>query len=90
MNPKIVRETPPVDTGRNILVSQSLAAALSVTTETDWESLFYQFRLNLQSRIVGSDERELLKLQGKIEHIGELETFFCKLVSSKTQIAAFR
>lgn len=67
-----------------ILISAPLRAAICEGSTAEWESLFQEFRLDLQSRIVGSDDhRDLLKLQGKLETINELEQFFKSLPSVK-------
>jgi hypothetical protein len=51
------------------------------THPNDWKSLCNEFRFNLQSRIVAtSDDRELHKLQGKIEYVSELEKFFLEIL----------
>lgn len=55
---------------------------LQQTDKSQWEQIFNEFRLNLQSRIAGSDERDLLKLQAKLEYINELEKFFLEMISS--------
>lgn len=53
----------------------------SQTDKYQWESLFSEFRLNLQSRMAGLDERDLLKLQAKQEYTMELEKFFLDIIS---------
>lgn len=42
--------------------------------------LFTNLRLNLQGRILGSSSDELVKLQGKLEYLAELENFFTSFV----------
>lgn len=59
-----------------IHITAGLRARLIETNRADWESLFNEFRLELQCRIAGSDDRELLKLQAKIDWVNELEGFF--------------
>lgn len=59
-----------------IPITDHLLYGIRQTDLRHWESLFQGFRFNLQNRIVGSDDRELLKLQAKIEEINELEQFF--------------
>lgn len=54
----------------------------SQTDKHEWHSLFNEFRLNLQSRIVGSDERGLLKQQAKLEFTNELEKFFLSIIET--------
>jgi uncharacterized membrane-anchored protein len=64
-------------TDHKVRITTELRAILATATEADIRSLFQGFRLNLQSRIVAiSDDRELHKLQGKLEFVGELENFF--------------
>lgn len=44
------------------------------------KDLFGKFRLDLQSRILGVQDADLIKLQGKIEFCNELEKFFLGLL----------
>lgn len=67
-----------------ILIPLPLRAAICEASSIWWESLFQEFRLELQGRIVGSGKkRDLLKLHAKLEYINELEQFFKSLPSVK-------
>lgn len=44
------------------------------------KQIFEQFRLDLQGRILGVQDVDLIKLQGKIEFCNELENFFLGLL----------
>lgn len=70
---------PEADT---IGVTEHLFQLLQQTTEKDWNSLFIEFRLNLQSRILALSKEELVELQGKIRGINELESFILNIIKS--------
>lgn len=60
-----------------IPVSVRLGSVIKTTNQSEWESLFNFMRLNLQDRVRGNETvTDINKLQGKIEFIGELKTFF--------------
>lgn len=63
-------------------ISLELWQLLQQSTKGDWESLFIEFRLNLQNRIIGLKGDDLIKLQGKLELINEIESFFIKVIHS--------
>lgn len=67
----------------NVCIPPHMHEQLAQTFVSEWEYLFDQFRLNLQGRIAGADERQLLKLQGNIEYSMELEKFFKELLGQK-------
>lgn len=70
-------------TTSEIRITAELRGIIATSSKRDVVSLFQSFRLNLQSRIVAvSDDRELHKLQGKLEYVTELEKFFLKLLKS--------
>lgn len=65
-----------------IRISQHLWEVIQTGDLKHWESFFNEFRLNLQSRIAAiSDDRELHKLQGKIEEVTEIEQVFIGLLT---------
>jgi len=66
-----------------IRITTNLFQLIQSAHKEEWQSLFNEFRLNLQNRLVGSDKRELLKLQGKIEEVTEIEQFFDGLYHPK-------
>lgn len=68
---------------QKILITRNLHSLIQQTESTEWEYLFRQLRLNLLSRISGCDDRELIKLQGKIEWSDELEKFFKDVIANK-------
>lgn len=80
---KIRVSNEPQGRNKNIIhVSEHFHQAIAgYTTAVEWETLFDQFRLNLQSRIVGADNRELLKLQASLEYSVEIEKFIKELLS---------
>jgi len=53
---------------------------LSLLDKTEYALLFQNFRLDLQSRILGLSGDDLIKLQGKLEYANELEKFFSSLL----------
>jgi hypothetical protein len=66
--------------GNTIIIPTHMQAGLQQTTPREWEYLFKQFRLNLQNRIPGADDRGLVKVQGNMELMAELEKFFKEAV----------
>ena len=62
-----------------IPIPTSLREGLRFVNDQEVELLFMNLRLNLQGRILGLDDRELIKLQGKLEYLSELEKFFYDL-----------
>jgi len=67
-----------------VRMTQRLWDVIQLGELRDWESLFNEFRLNLQGRIAAaSDDRELLKLQGKIEEVTEIEQLFIGLLTKQ-------
>lgn len=69
-----------------VRITERMFAIIGQCDRQEWSSLFNEFRLNLQSRIAGSDERELLKLQAKIEQVNELDKFFENLISAPAKL----
>jgi hypothetical protein len=68
----------------DIPVSPQFHGTILQTDKLDWLILFQNFRLNFRSRIGGCRSNDdLLKLQGKLETIEELQTFFIEML--KTQ-----
>jgi hypothetical protein len=80
----VVSDNPSGRDRNKIFISPHFHETLGRTINQEWEWLFDQFRLNLQSRIAGADERQLLKLQGNIEYTMELEKFFKEALGAKT------
>lgn len=83
MKPVVSNEPSGRDRNK-IFIPQHFHEMLGQTFTQEWEWLFDQFRLNLQSRIAGADERQLLKLQGNIEYTNELEKFFKEVLGAKS------
>lgn len=79
-----ISDNPSGRDRNKIFLSPHFYQTLSQTVPQQWEWLFDQFRLNLQSRIAGVDERQLLKLQGNIEYTIELEKFFKEVLGAKS------
>jgi hypothetical protein len=66
-----------------ISISTELHAILGQASAADLKTLFQNFRLNFRSRIVGcTTTDDLLKLQGKIAAIDELEKYFLGILRS--------
>ncbi len=63
-----------------IPVPQLLLERLNALPKNDMSNLFQHLRLDLQSRITGLDDRDLLKLQGKLDYLNEFENFFLDLL----------
>jgi len=78
-----INETPTNNVEPNVVrVSQHFFNVInSQTDKLQWKSLFNEFRLNLQSRMTGLDERGLFELQAKMEYSRELEKFFLDIVA---------
>jgi hypothetical protein len=82
MTATISDELSPKTKPNVLRITQQLWEAIQMGNLRDWESFFNEFRLNLQGRIAAaSDERELLKLQGKIEEVTEIEQVFIGLLT---------
>lgn len=75
----IISDEYPSDINK-IHVPTHMQAGLQQTTPREWEFLFKQFRFNLQNRIMGADDRALVKVQGNMEYLNELEKFFKETV----------
>ena len=78
----IVSDNPHGRDHNIINVPTRMHAILCQTEPFQWEFLFDQFRLNLQSRIAGADSPSLLKLQGNIEYMNEIEKLFKEIVGT--------
>lgn len=65
--------------GEAIPVHPMILEAMKMTTPAEWKVLFQNLRLNLQGRILGLSGDDLIKLQGKLSYLDELEIFFSNL-----------
>ena len=59
-----------------VYVSSALKQMFDTIPKEGWKVLVRGFRRNLRSRILGLQGEELIKLQGKLEFVNELENFF--------------
>jgi hypothetical protein len=84
MTPKQVDTTFRKLTGQEVAITPHLFSVIQQGNPNEWESLFASLRLALQSRLAGAQSvNDLLKLQGKVEYIDELEAFFTRILSPK-------
>jgi hypothetical protein len=67
---------PQLKGGGVIPIPSLLRDALRGTHAHQRGLLFQNLRLDLQSRVSTLDDRDLIKLQGKLDYINELENFF--------------
>lgn len=67
---------PQLKDGGIIPIPSPLREVLHAGAATDYKLLFQNLRLNLQSRVSGLEDRDLIKLQGKLEYLAEMENFF--------------
>lgn len=70
----------PVPKAGDIPVSSHFLEVVVRLTRAEVVDLFQYMRLDLQSRILGLDDRGLVQLQGKVEYCNELEKFFLSLL----------
>lgn len=80
MKPVIKSQNLPFPKGGEIIFTQHQFELLCRVNKSDWEYICQGFRLDLQSRILGCSGDDLIKLQGKLEYINEIETFFTSLL----------
>jgi hypothetical protein len=66
--------------GGDIPIPSPLREILQSTDKHQLVQMFQNLRLDLQSRISNLDDRELVKLQGKLDYLNELEIFFTTLL----------
>lgn len=66
--------------GLTIAITEQFAGALRETPKRHVELFFTNLRLNLQGRILGLSTDDLIKLQGKLDYLAELEKLFTGLV----------
>lgn len=71
---------PPIPKAGIIKIHTRLFEVFQMVDKSQLTALFQNLRLDLQSRISSLGDRDLVKLQGKIEHIDELEKFFLGLL----------
>jgi hypothetical protein len=55
-------------------ISLELHAAINQVNKQDWQALFQNFRLSFRSRILSRQGDGLVKLQGMLEGVNEIET----------------
>jgi hypothetical protein len=73
--------TQPELKGGGVIPTPSLLREqLKLLDHFQLEQLFMNLRLDLQSRVLSLDDRELIKLQGKLDYLNELEMFFNTLL----------
>lgn len=69
---------------KNVMyVSDRVRGVFQQLGSGELRNVIEQFRLNLQSRIVGCDDRTLLKLQGNLEYLNEIEKTFKDIIILK-------
>lgn len=66
--------------GAAIPVKPEIVEVFRMISRQDRELLFINLRLNLQGRILGLSGDDLIKLQGKLEYLTELDKFFTGFV----------
>lgn len=71
---------PQLKGGGDIPIPSPLRTALQMGSSAEYRLLFQNLRLDLQSRVSTLEDRELIKLQGKLDYLNELEKFFQGLV----------
>lgn len=69
-----------VPVGGEIAIPSFMFSIFGKLSKPDLVRLFQLFRLDLQSRILGLAEQDLIKLQGKLDYVNELEIFFLGLL----------
>lgn len=72
----VISDNPSILPPNDIRLTSHHAEMLKMVLPSEWQLLFFNFRLQLQSRIAGADTSTLLKLQGNMEYLNELEKFF--------------
>jgi hypothetical protein len=78
-----VSDAPATRDTNIIHVPVDMHAAFARTSTFQWDFLFEQFRRNLAGRIPGCTlDRDLVKVQGNMEYINEIEKFFKDVSSS--------
>ena len=61
---------------RVIPIGPEVYASIQLASQENWRNLFEFIRLNLRSRITSLEGQDLIKLQGKLEAIDEVEKLF--------------
>lgn len=75
----ITSSLQPIQFKSEIPVPQYMRDHLTGVNSQDWTNFFRHIQLNLQDRILGLSGDDLIKLQGKLELIGEFDNLFKKL-----------
>jgi hypothetical protein len=73
-------EYPQLRSAAEIPVPLMVLEVLKNLDKRQTKLLFENLRLDLQSRVSTLEDRELIKLQGKLDYLGELENFFTSLL----------
>lgn len=80
MQLKLSDNQPPKAKGGEIYITNEQRERLVTLDKSDYNHICQSFRLDLQSRILGLSGDDLIKLQGKLEYVDELERFFLGLL----------
>ncbi len=70
--------------GGNIPISNRLAEVFQQIEKRDLSAFIQNLRLDLHSRFLSLSGDDVIKLQGKLEYIDELEKFLEKIISGKS------
>ena len=75
-----LNDVPELKGAGLIPIPSPLRELLQSADKRQIKQLFENLRLDLQSRVLNLDDRELIKLQGKLDYVNELEQFFTHLL----------